>query len=139
MANEIGEVHSEVDEILESLGESCWWVKNQMADGKGTSGKPDYTVLYRGTGFGIECKWDMRLKDGSITTDRSRLPTPAQCMELKGVERAGGVGLVVDRHTVGALHSLLSAPLIPGFLRVSAVDKGIHHSQFETKLKEITI
>ena len=139
MANEIGVVHAQVDEILESLGESCRWVKNQMSDGKGTSGKPDYTVVYRGAVFGIECKWDMRLKDGSITTDRSRLPTPAQCMELKGVERAGGVGLVVDRHTVDSLRSFLSAPLIPTYLRVEALRREIHHSQFETKLKEITI
>lgn len=113
MASEIKTVHKALDKIIAEAAASGINIKhwkNSVAAGKGQVGMPDYTILVEGVLVAVECKYDMWIKyPDKMSASRSRRPTSAQATRLAEIDAAGGIPLVVDRHTVHQMKHLLVA------------------------------
>ena len=102
-----GIVKADVDAILSGFGRHCWY-ESRTSVGYGKKGVPDRTGIYRGFGFGIECKAidleayaaglipDIRLTPSDI---RKLQPTAAQEREMAKIRAAGGYTIVVGAPT----------------------------------------
>lgn len=110
---EIKDVHSVVEKALRAIDQDpndhIQWHKPSMSQGKGTSGHADFRILYHGVWIDIECKYDMWIKyPVKLSTAKGRLPTVLQCKQLERTELAGGLALVVDRHTMHLVEDVLA-------------------------------
>ena len=85
MATPEVKVKSKVKSVLKNLG--AYYVM-PVTGGYGNSGAPDFLVCYKGRFIGIECK-----------AGRNK-PTALQEKNLREIEDAGGVGLVVNEENV---------------------------------------
>lgn len=80
-----GKVKDAVVKILKELGAYYFY---PVTGGFGRSGVPDIVACLDGRFIGIECKAG------------SNKPTALQSAELSKIEKAGGVGLVINEETV---------------------------------------
>ena len=87
-----GKVKDQVKEVLDRFG--CYYFFPEHT-GYGRSGVPDIIVCYRGRFIAIECKAGR----GQTTALQKR--------ELKNIDIAGGVALVVNEHNIVAVDSAL--------------------------------
>lgn len=85
MATPEVKVKDKVKAVLKNLG--AYYVM-PVTGGYGNSGAPDFLVCYKGRFIGIECK-----------AGRNK-PTALQEKNLREIEDAGGVGLVVNEENV---------------------------------------
>lgn len=85
MATPEVKVKNKVKSVLKNLG--AYYVM-PVTGGYGNSGAPDFLVCYKGRFIGIECK-----------AGRNK-PTALQEKNLREIEDAGGVGLVVNEENV---------------------------------------
>ena len=111
-SREIKDVHTVVQAALNAIdqdpNEHLQWQKPSMSQGMGTSGHADFRILYYGVWIDIECKYDMWIKyPTKLSTAKGRLPTALQCKQLERTELAGGLALVVDRHTAYLVRDVL--------------------------------
>lgn len=111
-SREIKDVHTVVQAAIDAIdkdpNDAIQWHKPAVSQGKGTSGHADFRILYHGVWIDIECKYDMWISyPAKLSTSKSRLPTALQCTQLERTEKAGGLALVVDRHTVHLVAPLL--------------------------------
>jgi len=87
-----GKVKDKVKSILKSLGA---YYAMPMGTGYGNAGVPDFIVCYEGKFFGIECK------AGNGKT------TMLQDKNLRDIETAKGVALVINEDNVSTLGAIL--------------------------------
>jgi hypothetical protein len=87
-----GKVKDKVKSILKSLGA---YYAMPMGTGYGNAGVPDFIVCYEGKFFGIECK------AGNGKT------TMLQDKNLRDIEAAKGVALVINEDNVSTLGAIL--------------------------------
>jgi hypothetical protein len=87
-----GKVKDKVKSILKSLGA---YYAMPMGTGYGNAGVPDFLVCYGGKFFGIECK------AGNGKT------TMLQDKNLRDIEAAKGVALVINEDNVSTLGAIL--------------------------------
>ena len=85
MATPEVKVKNKVKAVLKNLG--AYYVM-PVTGGYGNSGAPDFLVCYKGRFIGIECK-----------AGRNK-PTALQEKNLREIEGAGGIGLVVNEENV---------------------------------------
>jgi hypothetical protein len=85
-------VKDKVKKILKSLGA---YYTMPMGAGYGNAGVPDFIVCYEGKFFGIECK----AGNGKTTL--------LQDKNLRDIEAAKGVALVINEDNISTLGSLL--------------------------------
>lgn len=85
-------VKKEIRKILSARGA---YYAMPIGSGYGTSGAPDFLVCYKGRFIGIEAK------AGSNT------PTVLQIANLRQIEHAGGITLVVNETSIDAIERLL--------------------------------
>ena len=85
-------VKDKVKKILKSLGA---YYTMPMGVGYGNAGVPDFIVCYEGKFFGIECK----AGNGKTTL--------LQDKNLRDIEAAKGVALVINEDNISTLGSLL--------------------------------
>lgn len=143
---EIKDVHSVVEKALRVIDQDpndhIQWHKPSMSQGKGTSGHADFRILYRGVWIDIECKYDMWIKyPVKLSTAKGRLPTALQCKQLELTELAGGLALVVDRHTVHKVKYVLGHIYILGKVpaREGLQGEKIHWKQFARDTPEVEL
>jgi hypothetical protein len=85
-------VKAKVKLVLNMLGA---YYTSPLTGGFGNSGVPDILCCYNGWFIGIECKAN------------GGKPTRLQQMHLNGIERQGGIALLIDEHNVGILKQLI--------------------------------
>jgi len=78
-----GKVKKKVKEYLVSIGA---WYYMPVSNGMGRSGCPDILVCYKGRFMAFETKAPGKLKN----------TTPNQDREIEGINKAGGMAIVVD-------------------------------------------
>jgi len=78
-----GKVKKKVKEYLVSIGA---WYYMPVSNGMGRSGCPDILVCYKGRFMAFETKAPGKLKN----------TTPNQDREIAGINKAGGMAIVVD-------------------------------------------
>lgn len=91
-----------------------------VSNGMGSHGVPDFLVCHCGRFIGIEAKAG------------DNLPTPLQISNLRRIEEAGGVALVINEDNTDYLHGVLNVIKINGtpesnyqlFERAQAADDG---------------
>lgn len=89
-----GKVKRKISALLKTNGA---WYTMPIQRGHNKPGVPDYIGVINGTMFGIEAKAG------------KNKPTRAQEGQLKAIRDAGGLGLVIDEHSVDALGYALTA------------------------------
>jgi hypothetical protein len=94
-------VKKQVRQVLDALGA---FYTMPVTGGYGTQGIPDFLVCYNGRFFGIETK------AGKGKT------TALQDLNLKKIESAGGVALVINETNVGDLKTILCSRPTTSFL-----------------------
>jgi Holliday junction resolvase len=87
-------VKEKVVKKLKSLGAYYFY---PVANGFGRSGVPDIVACYNGRFIGIEVKYDASKNP----------PTELQKYNLAQIDDADGIALVIDRHNVDELLSIL--------------------------------
>lgn len=142
MANkEIEVVHKAVKETIE-LYPTAWYCKPAVCEGAGTAGNPDFIIHLNGVLIGCECKWSCHLKNGKITTDKSRLPNPQQTQKLREMKRSGALGIIIDKDHLDVFAKLMDVVSKTNSLSVlqSGVDgTGIDVEKYATELREVTV
>jgi len=78
-----GKVKKKVKEYLVSIGA---WYYMPVSNGMGRSGCPDILICYKGRFMAFETKAPGKLKN----------TTPNQDREIEGINKAGGMAIVVD-------------------------------------------
>lgn len=78
-----GKVKKKVKEYLVSIGA---WYYMPVSNGMGRSGCPDILICYKGRFMAFETKAPGKLKN----------TTPNQDREIAGINKAGGMAIVVD-------------------------------------------
>lgn len=91
-----GKVKQQVREILDGYGEKCWYFM-PVARGYTRGGIPDFIGCLNGRMFGIETK--------SVLS--SHKLTALQAMELRKIEDAKGIALVINEENIHTLKGIL--------------------------------
>jgi hypothetical protein len=87
-----GKIKAKVKTVLKELDA---YYAMPATGGYGSSGVPDFLICKAGRFYGIECKAN------------GGKPTALQLSNLKKIEEAGGVSLVVDESNINQLKELL--------------------------------
>lgn len=87
-----GKVKEQVKKILKKAGA---WYFMPVSTGYGKHGVPDFLVCWKGRFYAIECKAEEHLT-----------PTTLQQIQLKQIEEAGGVGVVVHPGNINQLEAV---------------------------------
>lgn len=83
------------ERVVRQLKELGAYYFYPVTGGYGASGVPDIVGCYKGQFFGIECKAN------------GNKPTQLQQMNLKKIERVGGIALVIDESNADQVGSYL--------------------------------
>jgi len=145
--SEIKKVHNPIYNLLRHFinvgGMTIWYDKPSVRMGQGRSGQPDFIIFMNNWFIGCECKYNMLLKNGEISTAADRRPNANQTKRLREIKSNGGIGVAVDINNLDAFKDLLRMITLSHtnkeFVDNYVIEKKLDIEFYATETQEVTI